>query len=96
MPVTNMASVESMNGAPRIAPTPTSLERFARREQDRDDRDHRLGQGRPDGRQDRADRALGQLELAPEPLDAVGEQLGAEQDDDEGDDQGQDVHRPRP
>ncbi len=25
MPVTNMASVESMNGAPRMAPTPTSL-----------------------------------------------------------------------
>src|SRR6476659_7544349 len=26
MPVTNMASVESMNGAPRIAPTPTSFD----------------------------------------------------------------------
>ena len=25
-PVTNMASVESMNGAPRMAPTPTSLD----------------------------------------------------------------------
>ncbi len=26
MPVTNMASVDSMNGAPRIAPTPTSCD----------------------------------------------------------------------
>ena len=33
------------------------------------------------------DRPFGQIELAPEPLDAVGEELGAEQDDEEGDDQ---------
>ena len=63
------------------------VRRLAGREQDRDDRDHRLGQGRPDRREDGPDGALGELELAPEPLDAVGEQLGAEQDDDEGEDQ---------
>ena len=38
------------------------------------------------------DRALGQLELAAEPLDAVREQLGAEQDDDEGDREDEQVH----
>ena len=88
-----MASVASMNGAPRMAPTPTSCRRLAGREQDRDDRDHRLGQGRADRRQDRADGALGQLELAAEPFDAVGEQLRAEQDDDERDDEDEEVHR---
>ena len=87
-----MASVASMNGAPRIAPTPTSFGRLAGREQDRDDRDHRLRQRRPDRRQDRADGALGEVELAPEPLDAVGEQLGAEQDDDEREDEDDEVH----
>ena len=64
-------------------PDADRVRRLAGREQDGDDRDHRLGQGRADRGQDRADRALGQLELAPEPFDAVGEQLGAEQDDDE-------------
>ena len=50
---------------------------LSRREQDRDDRDHRLGQRGADGREHGADRALGEAELPPEPLDAVGEQLGA-------------------
>ena len=62
---------------------PDRVRRLATREQDRDDRDHRLGQGGPDGREHGADRALGELELASEPLDAVGEQLGTEQDDEE-------------
>ncbi len=62
-------------------------------EQDRDDRDHGLGQRRSDRREDRADGALGQPELVPEPLDAVGEQLGADQDDHERHAQDQQVHR---
>ena len=85
-PVTNMASVASMNGAPRMAPTPTlwpvsELAASRAREEDRDDRDHRLGQRRADGRQHGADGALGQVEVVAEPLDAVGEQLRAGQDD---------------
>ena len=60
--------------------------------QDRDDRDHRLREGRPDGREDRPDGALGELELPPEPLDPVREQLGADQDDDERADEDEDVH----
>ena len=44
-------------------------------EQNRDQRNHRLRQRRTDGRQHRPDRSLAQLELMPEPLDAVGEQL---------------------
>ncbi len=55
--------------------------------QDGHQRDHRLRQGRADRGQDRADRALGQVELAADPLDAVREQLGAEEDDREGDEQ---------
>ena len=93
MPVTNIASVASMNGAPEDRADADLVRRLAGREQDGDDRDHRLGQRRADRRQDGSDRALGQLELAPEPLDAVGEQLGAEQDDHEGDDQDEDVHQ---
>ena len=92
IPVTNMASVDSMNGAPRIAPTPTSCDDAAGREQDRDDRDHRLGERGPDGRQDRPDGALGELQLAPDPLDAVGEQLGAHQDDHERQGEDDDIH----
>ncbi len=83
-PVTNIASVESMNGAPRIAPTPTPCDAS-------EPPPKRIamigiivsGSAVPDGREDRADRALGELELPAEPLDAVREQLGAEQDDDE-------------
>ena len=62
------------------------------REQDRDDRDHRLGQGRPDGGEDGPDRALGEPELPPEPLDAVREQLGAGQDDDERNEEDEEFH----
>ena len=75
-----MASVESMNGAPRMAPDADfvgGLGAVRSREQDRDERDHRLRQGRADGGQDAADRALGQVQLVAEPLDAVGEELGA-------------------
>ena len=75
-----MASVASMNGAPRMAPTPISWpgrSAAARAgEQDRHERDHRLGQRRAHGGEDAADRALGQVQLMAEPLDAVGEQLG--------------------
>ncbi len=91
-PVTNMASVESMNGAPRIAPMPDVGRRRAAGEDDGDDRDHRLGQGRPDRRQDGADRPFGQVEVVAEPLDAVGEQLRPDEDDDEGDGQDDEVH----
>ena len=92
-PVTNMASVASMNGAPRIAPTPTSL--------DDAPAENRIamigiivsGQRRPDRREHGPDGTLGQAELEPEPLDAVGEQLGARQDDDERDGEGQELHR---
>ena len=55
--------------------------------QDRDKRDHRLRQGRADGGQHRADRALGQVELAADPFDAVREQLGAQKDDRERDEE---------
>ena len=75
-PVTNIASVESMNGAPRIAPTPTAC-RLPRREDDGDDRDQCLGQCRADGGQHGPDRALAETELATQPLDAVGEELRA-------------------
>ena len=76
-----------------MAPTPTACDDSPGREQDRDDRDQRLGQRRPDRGQHRSDRAFGQSELAPEPFDAVGEQLCAEQDDEQRDDQDDDVHR---
>ena len=59
-------------------------------EQDRDDRDHRFGQGSADGRQHRTHGALGKIELAPDPFDAVGEELGADQDDDQRDHEDQD------
>ena len=61
--------------------------------QDRDDRDHRLRQRRADGREDRPDCPFGELELPPEPLDAVREQLGADEDHDERADEDEDVHR---
>ena len=62
-------------------------------EQDRDDRDHRLGQGGADGREHRTHRPLGKIELAPDPFDAVGEELGADQDDDQRDHEDQDGQR---
>ena len=92
MPVTNIARVESMNGAPRMAPTPISRATPPAGEQDRDDRDHRLGQRGPDRREHGPDRPLGEAQLLPEPLDAVGEELGAEEDHDEGDRQDEQVH----
>ena len=64
------------------------------REEDGDDRDEGLGQRRPDGREHAADRALAELEGAPEPLDAVGEQLGGEEDQGEGGEQVHDGHGP--
>ena len=68
------------------------VRRLPSREEDRDDRDHRLWQGRPDGRQDGSDSTLGKFELPPEPFDAVREQFRPHQDDDEGDDEDDDVH----
>ena len=93
MPVTNIASVDEHERRPEDRPDADLVRGLAGREQDRDDRDHRLRQRGPDRREHRADGPLGQFELPSEPLDAVGEQLGAEQDDDEGQDQDQDVHR---
>ena len=86
-PVTNIASVESMNGAPRIAPTPTSCDDAPVAKRIAMIGIIVSGQRGADRGEDRADGALGQLELAPEPLDAVGEELGADEDDDEGEDE---------
>ena len=72
-------------------PHPDSLARIAAREQDRDDRDHRLGHRRADRGEDGADGALGQVELAPDPLDAVGEEFGSGEDDEQRDEQQADV-----
>ena len=81
-----------MNGAPRMAPTPTACDDSPVANRIAMIGINRLGEGRPDRRQHRSDRALGQSELAPEPFDAVGEQLRAEQDDDQRADQDEDVH----
>ena len=64
------------------------------REEDGDDRDEGLGQRRADGREHAADRALAELEGASEPLDAVGEQLGGDEDQGEGGEQVHDGHGP--
>ncbi len=95
-PVTNIASVASMSGAPRIAPTPMPCECGLLPKSDGDDRDHRLGQRRPDRGEDRADRALGQVQLPAEPLDPVREKLGADQDEDERDEEERQLHVSRP
>ena len=63
-----------------------------RRPDDGDDRDQRLGHRRRHRGQHAADRPLGQVQPMPEPLDAVGEQLGGEQDDRQRADQEDDVH----
>jgi putative ABC transport system permease protein len=55
--------------------------------QDRDDRKDRLGQGRPDRRQDAADRALAEAEALADPFDAVREQLGPGEDHDQREEQ---------
>ena len=47
---------------------------------DRDKRNHRLGQGRANRRQEGPDRPFGQTELVTEPLDCLGAELGAEQE----------------
>src|SRR5439155_26927140 len=80
-------------------PDPDTVRRSAAAtEQDRDDRDHRLRQGRPDGGENRSDGTLGKLELPSEPLDPVREQFGTEQDDEKGPGEDEDVHgqAPRP
>ncbi len=61
-------------------------------QEDRHDRDERLGQCRADGGEDAAHGTLGQVELAAEPLDPVGEELGAHEDHHEGDEQQEEVH----
>ena len=81
-----------MNGAPRMAPTPTSSAVCAAGEHDRDDRHEGLGEGRAHRREDAAHRALAELVAPAEPLDAVGEQLGRGEDDGEGDQQEKDGH----
>jgi hypothetical protein len=64
----------------------------ARREHDRDDRDERLGEGRADGRKDGPHGALGEIHGPAEPLDPVGEELRAREDDHERDEQDEQVH----
>ena len=59
---------------------------------DRDDRQDRLGQRRTDGREHRADGALGQAEALPDPFDAVREQLCAGQDHEQRDNQQDPIH----
>src|SRR5207248_1816254 len=54
-------------------------------EQDRDDRDRRLGEGRADGCEHGADGPLPQPELVAEPFHRVREQLRPDQDQDERD-----------
>ena len=68
------------------------VRRRARREQDGDDRDHRLGQCRADRGEHGTHRALGQFELASEPFDAVREQLRAHQDDHECQTEDEQIH----
>ena len=83
-----------MNGAPRIAPTPTAWVASP-------PPPNTIaiigiivsGSAVPTAASTESDGALGQVELAPEPLDAVREQLGPEQDHEERDDEDQDVHQ---
>ena len=82
-----MASVASMNGAPRIAPIPISADAVPPAKTIAMSGIIVSGRAVPDRREDAADGALGEVELLPEPLDAVREQLGADEDDDEGDDE---------
>ena len=70
-PQTNMASVDSMKGAPRIGPDTHLIACVSSREQDGDEGDYRLGKSGADRRQHAADSTLTQMELPPEPLDAV-------------------------
>ena len=86
-PSTAIASVASMNGAPRMAPIPMSCDPASECGEQRHDRDRRLGQRRPHGRQDAADHPLGEPEPLADPLDAVGEQLRPEQDHEQGEHQ---------
>ena len=62
-------------------------------EQDRDERNHGFGQGRAYGRKNAADGTLGQVQLVAEPLDAVGEQLGGNEYDDERDAELEELHQ---
>ena len=77
-----MASVVSMNGAPRIAPVPISSP-AALPDKIAIKGEQRLRQRGADCGQDRADRALGQSEALADPLDAVREEFRARQDHDE-------------
>src|SRR5438034_405305 len=65
-------------------------------EEDRDDRDERLRSSGPDRREDAPGGALADAELDAEPLDAVGEDLGADQDEDERADDQRDVDGAHP
>ena len=62
-------------------------------EQDRDHGNGRFRQRGSDGGEHRSDRAFRQAELAAEPLDAVGEQLGAGEDDCERCEEDDEIHR---
>ena len=77
------AGSEASHGVGRLA---------AATERDRDDRDHRLRQRRPHRGEHGPNGPFGQLELAAEPLDAVREQLGADEDHDKGDREDEQVH----
>ena len=60
----------------------------------RDDRDDRLGQRGADRGEQRADRALAEVEPVPEPLDGVGEADRAADDEDERGEQLEGDHAP--
>jgi hypothetical protein len=89
----NIASVESMKGAPRIAPTPTPCEAS-------EPAPVTMamigiivsGSAVPTAARTEPTAPSASSELAPEPLDAVREQLGSGEDHEERQDQDDDVH----
>ena len=74
-PVTNIASVESMNGAPRMAPTPIVVPAVPPPKTMAMIGIIVSGSAVPTAARTEPIAPFAQLELVPEPLDAVGEQL---------------------
>ena len=88
---TKSVSVASMNGAPAIAPTATSMARASREKKMATTGNQRLGERGSDGGEKRSDRPLRELQAVSGPFDSVREELGADEDDDESDEQAGDV-----